>query len=171
MINNICTDLIVHDDADETILKSIVCLKSQHWHYSIEEQLSWIKKNINPDDYHILIRSGNTLIAYMNMVHRKVLVGAETHLMLGIGNVCIHLEYQKLQLGILAMNICQFFLGSLSKKGILLTKNHLLAFYEKAGWFQFQGKTFCRGQLLDNFTFLSDETQLEAGEISFEKNF
>jgi hypothetical protein len=48
-------EFITHKDISGNALNRICMLKQQHWHYSIQEQLKWIEKNLRYNDIHVLL--------------------------------------------------------------------------------------------------------------------
>lgn len=114
----------------------IIKLKNQHWKYTLEEHRKWLSKNLMPEDMHLLIweGGGEKLLAYLNIVHTDVFIDQDKIKMLGIGNVCVSKGNMHLGLGAILMAVLNAYLSSAGLDGILLCKDKLINFYEKAGW-------------------------------------
>lgn len=117
---------------EETYL--LVGIKNQHWHYKNEEHLRWLKENIMPDDYHLFVWGGNTLLAYLNIVHVDVIIDQKTYGMLGIGNVCVEQEKKGFGKGAVVMAAANAFVKEMNSCGILLCRETLVSFYSKSNW-------------------------------------
>ena len=133
--------------------------------------MRWMKENIKQDDFHLLLFSEDIIVAYMNMVYRKIELSEKEYLFLGIGNVCVHGEYLNHKLGSLLMDVCKFYLGSLNSPGILFCKDNLVPFYQKAGWIQYKGKVICNDAILQNNTFFSTSVFSDAPLIKIDATF
>lgn len=164
-------DLIQHREISEELLEQIVSLKSQHWKYTKDQHLDWIKKNIQRDDFHLIVVSNeNKLIAYLNLV--EILVsfdGKNEEEYLGIGNVCVDPQFVGTGLGLLIMNATNFYLKHLGKKGSLICKPNLNNFYNKANWVKFNGE-FLIGNNLGGLS-LYFSTKIDASIARINKNF
>ena len=80
--------LIVHKEITEDELNEVSRIKSAQWHYSYEEQLQWIKKNIKDTDIHVLLSLDGRNIAYLNLIDIELFVEGVAVKGFGIGNVC-----------------------------------------------------------------------------------
>ncbi len=163
---------IQHIDIDDMLLNEIAAVKKQHWDYPVEEQLRWIKENINDSDYHIMIfNNDKILIGYMNLVNIHLGVDNSINDVIGIGNVCIDKNYMKIKLGKLLMDVCYFYLNYFKKPGVLLCKEHLQDFYKNVGWKQYFGNVFISGEKMNCLTFFNDDRFLNIGLINIDKSF
>lgn len=129
---NYRTELIKHSDISYDKIQQIVELKSNRWHYTQEQHLDWISKNIQPEDYHILIFENEELIAYTNFVSVKVSINDNEIPFMGIGNVCTA-ESGK-GYGDLLMKEVNKIIVEKNWKGILFCKEALVPYYEKYNW-------------------------------------
>ena len=78
-----------HSHIIENELLEIVALKKTHWHYSIEEHISWMQNNIKQDDTHVLMyNKEEVLVGYLNLIKTDVVINNMNYPFLGIGNVC-----------------------------------------------------------------------------------
>ena len=116
----------------------IAQLKNQHWSYGIESQFSWMDKNIQLDDLHILGVSdnGSELIAYTTISKVTVAVDSISAECFGVGGVCVDKAFQHQGLGNLLIKEASDYIRSYKKQGILLCKSELVPFYENNGWHQ-----------------------------------
>ena len=129
---NYRTELIKHSDISYDKIQQIVELKSKRWHYTQEQHLDWISKNIQPEDYHILIFENEELIAYTNFVSVKVSINDNEIPFMGIGNVCTA-ESGK-GYGDLLMKEVNKIIVEMNWKGILFCKDELVPYYQKFSW-------------------------------------
>jgi predicted GNAT family N-acyltransferase len=164
-------DLIPHREISEEFLGQIVRLKSQHWNYTNEQHLDWIKKNIQRDDFHLVVENGEKkVIAYLNLV--KILISFDNkneEEYLGIGNVCVDHLFVGTGLGLLIMNTTNFYLKYLGKRGSLICKPNLNAFYSKANWIKFNGEFVIGNNLGTSSLYFSNEIDASLARIN--KNF
>lgn len=113
-------------------LENIISLKKNHWDYSIEDHNDWIRKNIYENDIHVLMLENDVLVGYLNLIKTEVTINNESHQFLGIGNVCTKDKgrgYGKK----LMMEVNNYLIVN-TQSGILLCKDSLVKFYEKANW-------------------------------------
>lgn len=151
-------------------LNKIVSLKMQHWKYTRKEHINWIQNNISENDYHLLLfDNSNNLIAYLNLIYVTVNFGSDSQEYLGIGNVCVDVELGSKGYGLLVMNLATFYLKQLEQPGILLCKNKLNPFYQKAGWNIYAGNSYISNKLNLNSVFTTNK--VVASEIYVNKNF
>lgn len=161
-----------HDEINNELLTKIIAIKSQHWKYSLEDQMKWILENINDKDKHLMIlNSEDILIAYMNLVNCKINIENMEYDVLGIGNVCVAVNNTGKNMGKLLMNACSYYLNNINKTGILLCKDRLVSFYSKAGWKQFNNKLLINNEVVSSNVFFSDDKFLSASEIVIDRNF
>lgn len=159
-----------HSELDETTIRKIIALKSQHWPFSYEEQLDWFSKNLKTNDLHLLLFDDNRILrAYLNMIELNALIDDKIQLNYGIGNVCVDKVNKKKGLGLLMMQIVNYYLKQNSAQGLLLCKHNLVPFYEKANWTLFQGTFLIDGKSMD-VSLLSFYT-IQNNEIIIDKNF
>jgi predicted GNAT family N-acyltransferase len=155
-----------HSELSNFLKFKIIDLKNQHWEYSPGQHLDWLNNNLNEDDYHLLISDEkDDAIAYLNLVNVKLIRNNQhEELVLGIGNVCVDKFKEKKGLGLLIMNVANYYLKKIFKQGILLCNDTLVSFYEKAGWKLFDGEFFInnkKGQIALMTLFqISDEILL-----------
>jgi len=167
---NYVVELIENKNLTTGKLNQIVSLKMQHWHYSREEHIRWIHNNISENDYHLLLCDNlNNLLGYLNLVDVTVNYISDSQKYIGIGNVCVDFNFSSKGYGLLIMNLATFFLKQLAKPGILLCKQELNAFYLKAGWNLYEGKSFIGYRLIPNSVFTTNI--LSVDEIYISKNF
>lgn len=128
---------IIIKKTSELTAKNIIDVfdvKDQRWAYGISSQKKWFKKNINHDDYHILIYFEKKLLAYANLVIMKALINNMPIESFGIGNVCTCASFSNKGFGRLLMTAINTFLKQQEKTGLLLCKNELVTFYQSNGW-------------------------------------
>ncbi|ARV09694.1 hypothetical protein BTO05_08580 [Winogradskyella sp. PC-19] len=123
-----------HKDTPQDELETICSIKDENWNYGLQNQLDWIKNNINDEDIHVIVEYNSRLIAYLNLVVRQITIDKDNFEVFGIGNVCVSKSKHKSGLGTQLMNYTKEYLKTESKIGILLCKDSLIKFYEKNGW-------------------------------------
>jgi predicted GNAT family N-acyltransferase len=163
-------ELVKNKDLSFKNLKKVADLKCQHWKYSIDEQVKWIKENIKDNDSHLLLlENTSTLIGYMNLVKIVVKSDLGEKAAFGIGNVCISKNVRKKGNGILLMQMSIFILNNFESLGILLCKPELNQFYQKSGWFLFNGNTEIGGASFKNSVFTNNF--LNSSNLYLDKSF
>ncbi|RYD95283.1 MAG: hypothetical protein EOP54_16050 [Sphingobacteriales bacterium] len=125
-------DFILHKDADEALLQAIAGLKAIRWSYPIAQQIDWIAANIEPEDWHLLLKNDDELVAYMNLVKIRPVIDGYPSDALGIGNVCTK-ESGK-GYGNQLMEAVNRFLDERALCGMLFCKDHLVPYYQKFNW-------------------------------------
>ncbi|WP_231458833.1 hypothetical protein [Pedobacter sp. Leaf132] len=121
-----------HRDISEIQLEEICKLKAIRWNYPLEEHKSWMQKNIEANDYHLLVSKDQQLVAYSNLINTFASINGELTVFKGIGNVCTRESGQGY--GNILMDSINISLFEHNWKGILLCKDHLIAYYQKFGW-------------------------------------
>lgn len=160
----------LHKYLTDEELDKIISLKMQHWEYSKESQIKWIKENIDQNDIHLMVMvNKDNLIAYLNMVRVSISANGNEKPFFGIGNVCVDKQYLRLGYGGLIMNISRFVLQQSKLPGILLCKKYLIEFYSKGNWFLFNGGVFIQGKGFDG-ALLSTE-RIPSEKIDLPKIF
>ncbi|MBJ9722867.1 hypothetical protein I5515_13775 [Acinetobacter calcoaceticus] len=124
--------LIAHKEITENELNEVVRIKSAQWHYSYDEQLQWIKKNIKDLDIHVLLSLDGRNVAYLNLIDIDLFVEEIAVKGFGIGNVCA-IEKGK-GFGFELMKEVNETIIRLNKVGLLFCKEPLLKFYRSLGW-------------------------------------
>lgn len=125
-------DFIKHKDISQEFLAAIAGLKAIRWHYPIAQQLDWMAANIEPEDWHLLLKSNGALVAYMNLVQVQPVIDGAPVTALGIGNVCTR-ESGK-GYGNHLMEAVNRFLQEQQLYGMLFCKDHLIPYYKKFDW-------------------------------------
>ena len=126
------TSLIKHSDISEEELTEICELKAIRWKYTLEQHKKWMAENIQPNDFHVIIKVDQQPIAYTNLVDVNAIINNENVSVRGIGNVCTS-ETGK-GFGNILMEEVNKILEKNEWKGVLLCKDHLTAYYQKFGW-------------------------------------
>lgn len=125
-------EIFKHSEIDIASLKQIINVKSIAWPYTLAEQLRWIAKNLNNDDLHVLLKSDDNAIAYLNLIEIEVYVDGSSRKAYGLGNVCA--KEKGKSYGTELMKKVNDFLIEKNHIGILLCKSNLVEFYRKNGW-------------------------------------
>ena len=126
------TSLIKHSDVSEEDLTEICKLKAIRWEYTLEQHKKWMAENIQPNDFHVIIKADQQPIAYTNLVDVNAIINKDNINVRGIGNVCTS-ETGK-GFGNVLMEEVNKVLVAYDWKGILLCKDHLVPYYEKFDW-------------------------------------
>lgn len=121
-----------HGDTPANTKEKIAYIKNLSWNYGIESQLKWLENNLVAEDLHIMAYTEGELVAYLNLVNRKIIVNGIEKQVLGIGNVCAG-EKGKGYGKLLMQGLGQF-LNREGKIGVLFCKEQLVPFYKKHDW-------------------------------------
>ncbi|MBP2639673.1 MAG: putative acyltransferase [Firmicutes bacterium] len=153
MLNNFSIRLVKHSELSDALINQVIALKQQHWPYSYESQIDWLNENLSQNDYHLLITdTGGNLIAYMNLVNRRV----NNEPILGIGNVCVNKDVLDNGVGTLLMHICKYYAKQLSLNLVLLCKQDLVCFYNKCGFLKYENKVYIEDTFFDKCVMFSN---------------
>lgn len=145
MKNNIKITLLKQATTSVEDINHIINLKIQHWLHPFESQKEWIIKNIEPDDFNLMLKINSKLVGFMNLVYVNALIDDKTNLkLLGVGNVCVSKEFSGKGLGLLLMQIANYQIQALGFNGVLLCSDKLVPFYLKAGWIKTQSEVSIR---------------------------
>lgn len=171
-MSDIKWQIIKHSDTDLELLIKIASIKDQHWTYGIDSQIEWINKNIRYNDYHLLGYVDKKPVAYMSIVHVSVSIDEKLLDSLGIGNVCVDVEFGKKRLGSRLVCEANRFILDSGFTGILLCKSELIPFYKKNGWNVLEYKeAIVAGILYDKIVMLLENESPKCGKIVIDKNF
>ncbi|MFV7479725.1 hypothetical protein ACNPMW_06060 [Acinetobacter junii] len=138
--------LIAHKEITENELNEVVKIKSAQWHYSYNEQLEWIKKNIKDLDIHVLLSSDGRNVAYLNLIDIDLFVEEIPVKGFGIGNVCAIEKGNGF--GFELMKEVNETIIRLNKVGLLFCKEPLLKYYSSLGWVELRSTEYkinCEG--------------------------
>ena len=125
-------EYIKHSQVNDELLSKIIALKNIHWHYTFEEHLNWMARNLKSDDVHVLMYEDDILVAYMNLVEVNIIIDHKKNTFLGIGNVCS--RKKGFGHGGLLLQQVSDYIFSKNKIGILLCKDSLIDFYINKDW-------------------------------------
>ena len=137
------------------ILDKIIMLKDQYWHYPKESHEKWIQENLNDNDFHLWLENSSGIFAYLNLVFLKIRFDARLEEVIGIGNVCVNREIAGNGIGLLLMQICNYYISCLDKRAVLLCKKRLSNFYIKSGWLEYPGRVVLKGNKYDELLMLN----------------
>lgn len=141
-------EFIKHKDVTRTQIEEIIKIKNEVWSYPFESHLRWINDNLHNDDYHLIIKSGNVCIGYLNIVN--LIINGDLNVW-GIGNVCVSPNWQGQNIGLLLMKIVDYFLVKTKTPGVLICKDHVKLFYIKCGWTVINNPVECLdGNMIDH---------------------
>lgn len=161
---------ILNNEISNNLKFKIIKLKQQYWNYPLKSQLKWMNENLNENDIHLCIFNKNDeIIAYLNIVKVNICDGPYFGKFSGIGNVCVDINYLKIGLGKLLIQIFNYFLKSINQDGLLICKPNLVNFYSKCGWKLFEGRISYGGKYIDNYLMCTK--QLEGKMIILDKLF
>ncbi|MBH0230755.1 GNAT family N-acetyltransferase [Halobacillus yeomjeoni] len=164
MIKNFKVQYIKHVNISTEYIDEIIKLKNQYWNYPIKSHKKWINENINDDDYHLWIEdSSGDILAYLNLVFLKVKFDKRIEEVIGIGNVCVNKDKARSGIGLLLMQICNYYISCNEQRAILLCKKTLVDFYKKANWEEFTGDILLKNNIYSEilmFNNLPDESHL-----------
>lgn len=164
-------DFIKHSECSKNILDEICQLKSQYWHYPLQEHLNWINSNLSNEDIHLILKEKNHIIAYLDIIRGKFKIDDfEENDFLGIGNVCVDKNYLKQEYGFLIMKIAEFYIRKNKGIGLLVCKEENITFYKKINWRLFVGSIKVCNKPFDHYLFYYN-TQLIGNHIILNKIF
>jgi len=124
---------IKHADVTLSDINEIVKIKMTAWHYPENEQIAWIRNNIQPNDIHVLLLDeNNRAVAYLNLVVIDIIINESKTDAYGIGNVCAT-EKGKGYGSLLMQEINNFFQRN-NAIGLLFCKDNLVRFYFRFKW-------------------------------------
>lgn len=125
---------IRHDDLCAADLTAIAALKAQFWQYPVQSQIKWMEAHFAPSDTHLLLYQDDALIAYSGLSRVFCRVNGEEKVLTGLGNVCVHKDFQKLGYGKTIVDHATKTIIDSGKAGILLCHAALVPFYAGCGW-------------------------------------
>mgnify|MGYP000882283822 CR=1 FL=1 len=171
-MSDIKWQIIKHGDTDLEMLIKIAGIKDQHWTHGIDSQIEWINKNIRYDDYHLLGYVDEKTVAYISIVHVNVSIDEKLLECLGIGNVCVDVEFGKNRLGSRLVCEANRFILDSGFTGILLCKSELIPFYKKNGWNVLEyNEAIVAGIPYDKIVMILENESLRCSKIVIDKNF
>ena len=112
----------------------IAFLKDQHWPHGPESQKAWIAQNFEDNDVHIIGYLGDTPVAYASLNAIHCVMDSKQVEILGLGGVCVDLNYQKQGLGRIIVECANEYITAEGKAGLLLCHHELTGFYSLCGW-------------------------------------
>lgn len=124
--------LIVHKEITEDDLNEVLRIKSAQWHYSYEEQLQWVKKNIKDSDIHVLLSLNGNNVAYLNLIDIDLFLDEILTKGFGVGNVCAIVRGKGF--GFELIKEVNKFITQSNKMGLLFCKEPLLKYYSSLNW-------------------------------------
>lgn len=149
MITDFSIKYIQHSQLTNEMVEKIIKIKNQYWPYPEESQKKWLEVNLNDDDYHLCLENNDgQLLGYLNIVHFEIMLDEIKQEVEGVGNVSVHKSMAGQGIGLMLMQICNYYISVQKRKGILLCKKQLVDFYKKAGWSEFIGRV-----LLNNTSY------------------
>ena len=127
-------EVIEHAHLTDSRRDLIIELKQNYWKHDYESQKKWMAENLRPDDVHILMYDGESLIAYLTVSQIEVGLDGIKKKMLGIGNVCVKKDHSGTGLGKKCVLYANDYIVGQAAPGILLCHDHLCGFYSKCNW-------------------------------------
>jgi N-acetylglutamate synthase-like GNAT family acetyltransferase len=141
-------DFLSHKQLVRRDILKIITFKDKIWKYGKKSQLNWIRKNLSSNDFHIIYRINNKIIAYANLF---VQISSNFQNCVGLGNVSVLPDYRSLGIGSIFLKLIQLQLRINNREAILLCRRELIGFYLKNG-FIFVDST----NISPNFSLKSD---------------
>jgi len=170
MINEFRVNYVKNSLIASDMIEKIIELKKQYWNYSSESHKKWIEDNINDDEYHLWIENkGGEILAYLNIVFLKIQFDDNFEEVIGIGNVCVNNKTSGKGIGLLLMQICNYYINCHEKRATLLCKKKLSSFYQKSGWKLFTGKVLFQGSKYKEILMLNELP--DAVNVVIERNY
>lgn len=159
-------EFVEHNSLTFGQLKAIIRLKDAVWKYPIASHIAWLRDNLKDGDYHLLLWGNNELVGYLNIVRLSGTLRAW-----GIGNVVIDPRMQGRNMGLLLMNLADYFLANTNIPGMLICKDHVANFYMKCGWTEFHDNVFLPDGTLLEHHFFTRRMESEYNELKIDRVF
>lgn len=141
MLSDFRTNLVKNAVLTSEVHDKIIMLKDQYWHYPKESHERWRKENLHDDDYHLWLENeAGELIAYLNLVFLQVRFDKRYEKVIGVGNVCVNKDLSGNGIGLLLMQICNYYITNHERRSVILCNKTLANFYTKSGWIPYPGK-------------------------------
>jgi len=170
MINDFRIKYVNNSFVTSDMLERIIKLKMQHWHYTKASHEKWIQENLNDNEYHLWIEDNTgEIISYLNIVFLPVRLDNQLEQSIGIGNVCVDKNITGKGLGLLLMQICNYYISFYKMPSILLCKKDLFRFYSKSGWIKFSGEVVLKGNKYNELLMFNKRP--EVSHVEIERNF
>lgn len=121
-----------HRDLTRQQYEAIAALKDRHWPHGTDSQISWIQKNFEENDIHIILYQEDKALAYASLNRITCTVDGRAESFWGLGGVCVDKACQKQGLGkkiVEQANAC-----IADEAGLLLCHRELTGFYSRCGW-------------------------------------
>lgn len=126
--------LMNHTELTERQLYQIATIKSQHWCYSIDSQIEWIKKKYKEGDVHITLLENGVIVGYVAIVQISIVADGNILDIHGISCLCVEKSYLNKGYGSLLVERALKFAKANKKNICLLCKEKLVKFYERCGY-------------------------------------
>jgi predicted GNAT family N-acyltransferase len=120
----------------------ISSLKDEVWRYGVKSQLTWIEKNIKPQDFHILMTLDKELIGYTLLRTRRFEKNKIIKKYFLLDTIIIKNNYKKKKLSIKLMNFNNRFIRSKKILAFLVCDSNLVKFYKKFNWIKLKKNEF-----------------------------
>lgn len=160
------TKYIFHKDITENELLEVIKIKSIAWPYSLENQLQWIKDNIEDDDIHVLLMDEkNDVKAYLNMIAIVFKINGKINSGFGIGNVCA-LEKGKGWGKELIISVNSY-LKDNGQIGILFCKQVLVKFYSENDWNLIENEKIILKKAFENIKCMISNKELNLKKLEY----
>jgi len=161
---------IKNSEITKDSFNQIINLKRKHWDYSYDEHKRWMEENLNENDYHIVIfRESDEVIAYLNVVNTFITIETTKEKVLGVGNVCVDKSVAGQGVGTLLMCSCNYLIRNINTRAILLCRRHLVNFYRKSGWIEYEGITLLGNSIFPETVMVT--RHLEPNQIELDRSF
>ena len=123
-----------HRELSKKQLTEIALLKDQHWPHGVDSQKTWIARNFEDDDVHIILYQQETPVAYASLNRIRCGMDSREETFWGLGGVCVAKDRQKQGLGKKMVACANQFIAASKLPGLLLCHRELTGFYGVCGW-------------------------------------
>jgi predicted N-acetyltransferase YhbS len=122
-------------DITQAEIRSICTLKNQSWSHSMESQLAWWEKNTADDDLFVMLVGVGSILAFLRLRSRTVLVSAAPLGTLCATEVCVEESHRGQGLGMRLMGAAATLIEQKSSGvAYLLCRDVQEPFYAACGW-------------------------------------
>ncbi len=116
-------------------IEAIARLKMTAWPYDLASQIDWLKRKTEPNDKHVVAKSGRSIVGYLRITNRGI-VGASSPKVVGISTVVTLPDVRLSGVGRTIMAVARREIETDKDwvVGMLCCADDKRGFYEKCGW-------------------------------------
>ena len=118
-------------------VSKILKIKNKHWKFGIVSQINWFndKKNVQPNDLHIMIFNYKILVGYVQLSKRKMMQYKKKSNYILFRTLIVEPKYRKKNISKKIMQkVNQIIIRKKTVSFLLFCKKKLINFYSKFSW-------------------------------------